>query len=173
MAGAGVDEDGSVAGADAAVVGALVSIDKGSVSGFEADIAAFELDDVDCSGFVFSLPAVAAGAVSDMAEELETGGKEEEMGDVVEIETSLRGPCEPAPLPVRLEDSRLLNSTSVCVVFNGGGALEEGPLAGEAWPAPVVDSAAAAIGRAAWGCERCRFMGNFDLTPLQLGRWNQ
>jgi hypothetical protein len=163
MAGAGVDEDGSAADADAAVVGALVSIDKGSVSDFEADIAAFEVDEVDCSGFVFSLAVVVAGAVSDMAEELETGGKEE-MGDVVGIETSLRGPCEPAPLPVRLEGSRLLSSTSGCVVFDGGGALEEGPLAVEAWPAPVVDPVAAAIGWAAWGCGRRRYMGNFDLT---------
>jgi hypothetical protein len=164
MAGAEVDEEGS---ADAAVAGALVSIDKGSGSGFEADIAAFEVDDVDCSGFVFSLAVFAAGAVSDMAVELETGGKEE-MGDVVGIETSLRGPCEPAPLPVRLEGSRFLSSTSGCLVFDGGCALVEGPLAAEAWSAPVVNSVAAAIGRAAWGCERCRFYGEF-----RRHRWNQ
>jgi hypothetical protein len=111
MAGAGVDEDGSAAEADAAVVGAVVSIDKGSLSSCRADVAAFEVDDDSCSGFVFSLAVFAAGAVSDMAEVLDMGGKEE-MGDVVGIETSLRGPCEPAPVAVLPEGSRLLSSTA-------------------------------------------------------------
>jgi len=73
------------------------------------------------------------------------------MGNVVGIETSLRGPCEPAPLPVLLEDSRTLNSTSGCLLFDGGCALEEESLADEAWSAPVVDSVAAAIGRTGLG----------------------
>ena len=109
MAGAGVDEDGSVA--DAAV-GAVVFIDKGSLAGGEEDIAAFEGDDDSCSGFVFSLAVSAAGPVSDIAEDWETGRKEEEMGDVVGIETSLRGPCEPAPVAVLPEGSSLSSSTS-------------------------------------------------------------
>lgn len=143
-----VDEEGSAAEAEAAVVDALVDIDKGSTVGCEADIAA--LDD-DCSGLVFSL------AVSDMAE-MEVGGKEEEMGEFVGIETSLRRPCEPAP--VLVEGSRLLNSTEG-FFDDGCCALGEGSLAVEAWATPVVDAGDAAIGRAFWGCERCRFMGNF------------
>jgi hypothetical protein len=151
MAGAGVDAEASAADVDATVVGALVCIDKGSPAGAEADFAAVEDDDNSCSGFVFSL-AVAAGAVSDMAEELGTGGKEEEMGDVVGIETSLRGPCEPAPVPVSLEGSRLLNSMDGERFFERGCcALNEGSLGVEARPAPVVDAVASAIGRAAWG----------------------
>lgn len=152
MAGAVVDEDGSAADADATVAGAVVSIDKGSLSGCGADTAAFEVDDISCSGFVFSLAVSAAGVVSDMAEDLSTGGKEEEMGDVVGIETSVRGPCEPAPVAVLPEGSRLLSSTSVGLrVFERGCALEEGSLAVEAWPAPVVLGADSAIGRAGLG----------------------
>jgi hypothetical protein len=83
-------------------------------------------------------------------------GKEESMGEVAGIETSLRGPCEPAP--VLVEDSRLLSSTGG--FFDGGCALGEGLLAVKAWPAPVVDDGDAAIGRAFWRCG-CRFMGNF------------
>ena len=120
MAGAGVDEVGSAVEAAAPAAGALVSIDKGSISGFEADSAAAKFDDIDCSGFAFSLAVLVAGAVSDMVEVLLTGGRGEEMGNVVGIETSLRGPCEPAPLPVLLEDSRTLNSTSGCLLFDGG-----------------------------------------------------
>jgi hypothetical protein len=146
MAGAGVDEVRSAVDTDASAAGELVSIDKGSISGFELDSAAIKFDDVDCSGFAFSLAVLAAGAVCDMVEELSTGGKEEEMGNVVGIETSLRGPCEPAPLPVLLEDSRTVNSTSGFLFFDGGCVLEEGSLAAEAWSAPVVDSVAAAIG---------------------------
>ncbi len=89
------------------------------------------------------------------------------MGNVGGIETSLRGPCEPAPLPVLLEDSRTLNSTSGRVVLDGGCALEEGSLAGEAWSAPVVDSVAAAIGWT-WlgGVRDARLQyGTLDLTP--------
>jgi hypothetical protein len=151
MAGAGVNEVGSAVDADASAAGALVSIDKGSISVFEAESAVIKFDDVDCSGFAFSLAVLAAGAVSDMAEELSTIGREEEMDNVVGIETSLRGPCEPAPLPVLLEDSRTVNSTSGCLLFDGGCALEEGSLADEAWSAPVVDSVAAAIGRTGLG----------------------
>jgi hypothetical protein len=146
MAGAGFDEVGSAVDADDSTAGALVSIDKGSISGFEADSGAAKFDDIDCSGFAFSLVVLAAGTVSDMVEELSTGGSEKVMGNVVGIETSLRGPCEPAPLPVLLEDSRTLNSTSRCLVLDGGCALEEGSLAVETWSAPVVDSVAAAIG---------------------------
>lgn len=129
MAGAGVDEVGSAVDIDASAAGALVSMDKGSICGFEADSAAVKFDDIDCSGFAFSLAVLAAGAVSDMVKELSTGGKEEEMGNVVGIETSLRGPCEPALLPVLLEDSRTLNSTSRCLSLDGGCTLEEGSLA--------------------------------------------
>jgi hypothetical protein len=111
MAGAGVDEDGSAAEADTGTVGEGVSIDKGSPSGCEEYAAAFEVDDDSCSGFVFSLAVVAAGAVSDIAVDLERSGKQEEMGDVVGIETSLRGPCEPAPVADLPEGSRSLSST--------------------------------------------------------------
>jgi hypothetical protein len=77
----------------------------------------------------------------------EMGGKEEEMGEVVGIDTSLRRPCEPAP--VLVEGSRLLSSTEG--FFDGGCALGEGSPAVEAWAAPVVDAGDAAIGRAGWG----------------------
>lgn len=151
MAGA-ADDDEASAFTDPTSAGALVCIDNGSLAGCEAGFAAFDVDDDSCSGFVFSL-AVAAGAVSDMAEELRTAGKEEEMGDVVGIETSLRGPCEPAPVPVSLEGSRSLNSMDRVRFFEGGCALEEGSLSVEAWSAPVVDgvASASAIGPAAWG----------------------
>ncbi len=76
MAGAGVDEVGSAVDVDASAAGTLVSIDNGSISGFEADPAATKFDDVDCSGFAFSLAVLAAGAVSDMMEELSMGGRE-------------------------------------------------------------------------------------------------
>jgi hypothetical protein len=113
--GAEVDDDGSAADAEAAVVKASVDIDNGSVDGCDADIAAFD----DGSNLVFLL------AVSDMAEMV---GKEESMGDVVGIETSLRGPCEPAP--VLVESSRLLSSTGRN--FDGICALGKESLAVEA-----------------------------------------
>jgi hypothetical protein len=94
-------------------------------------------------------------------------GKEESIGDVVGIETSLRGPCEPAP--VLVEGSRLLSSTGR--FFDGGCALGEGSLAVEAWPAPVVDDVDAAIGRAFWGC-KMQLYGEF-LAPPHCMRWNQ
>ena len=115
------------------------------------DIAGFEGEDDDCSGFVLSLAVSAAGAVSDIAEDWETGGKEE-MGDVVGIETSLRGPCEPAPVAVLPEGSSLSSSTSGRLrIFEGGCALGKALLAVEAWPAPVVSGAPSAIGRGVLG----------------------
>jgi hypothetical protein len=110
MLGGDKEEDGS-ADADAVPVGPVVSIDKGALSSCVADIAAFEVDDDSCSGFVFSLAVSAAGVDSDMAEDLEMGGKKGDSGDVVGIETSLRGPCEPAPVAVLGEGSRWVNST--------------------------------------------------------------
>lgn len=94
-------------------------------------------------------------------------GKEESMGDVFGIETSLRGPCEPAP--VLVEGSRLLSSTGR--FFDGGGALGEGSLAVEAWPAPVVDAVDAAIGRALLGVWM-QVYGEFLAPPLCM-EWNQ
>jgi hypothetical protein len=99
--------------------------------------------------------------------EIEVGRKEEEeMGEVVGIETSLRRPCEPAP--VLVEGSRLLSSTGG--FFDVGCcALGEGSLTVEAWGAPVVEDAA--IGRAFWGCEM-QVYGEF-LAPPYCRKWNQ
>jgi hypothetical protein len=87
VAGVGVDEEeGSAADTDADAVWAVFSIDKGSLLGCE-DTAAFEVHDDSCSGFVFSLAVFAAAADSDMVEDGKTERKEEEIGDVVGIET--------------------------------------------------------------------------------------
>jgi hypothetical protein len=134
MLGAAVEEDGSAVEAEAALMSSSEDIDRGSADGGEAYIAA--LDD-DGPRLVFSL------AVSDMAEMV---GKEECMGEVVGIKTSLSGPCEPAP--VLVEGSRLLSSMGG--FFDGDGALGEGLLDVEAWPAPVSNDVDAAIGRAFW-----------------------
>lgn len=74
-------------------------------------------------------------------------GNEESRGEVWGIETSLRRPCDPAP--VLAEASSSLISTGIA---DGGCEDDEGLKGTEAGP-PVDDCGAGIIGWMLWACE--------------------
>ena len=99
-----VDGDGPAAvDVDADIAAALLDDDKESFAGSAVDIALFDVS----AGLVFS------SAISDV---LVVAGKLEVMGEVEEIGTSLRRPCEPASSLFEVSSSVISTGMDDCGV---------------------------------------------------------